>query len=131
VRCGTCAIHRLAVGGGVDDARLGCCVRSISIKLWSQHLTTIGDVIPTLVLVRLSLNLTLTSQVELYTPIERQLGTKEVYTVLGHVYVAGTAAFGYGVKEDGRSIFSVTLTGAVDVMIGLDPARDGLFGASS
>ncbi len=50
-------------------------------------------------------------------------------TVLGHMYVAGHAAVDYGIKKNGVSIFSIALTGAVDVMVNLDPSGDGVFGA--
>ncbi len=69
------------------------------------------------------------SQADLYTPVPGQLGDKGTVTVLGHVFVAGYAGVGYGIEEDGVSIASITLTGAVDFMINLDPAGDGIFGA--
>ena len=59
-----------------------------------------------------------------------QLGDKMTQTVMGHVYVAGYAGVGYGLEEDGVSIASITLTGAVDFMINLDPSNDGIFGAT-
>ena len=69
-------------------------------------------------------------QADLYTPVPGQLGNKGTQTVLGHVYVAGYAGVGYGIEEDGVSIASITLTGAVDFMINLDPSGDGIFGAA-
>ena len=68
-------------------------------------------------------------QENLYTPVVGQLGTVETLTVLGHVYVAGYVAFGYGLEEDGISIASITVTDSVDIMMNLDPDGDGIFGA--
>ena len=68
-------------------------------------------------------------RMNLYTPVVGQLGTVETLTVLGHVYVAGYVAFGYGLEEDGISIASITVTDSVDIMMNLDPDGDGIFGA--
>ena len=66
-------------------------------------------------------------QTSFYTPVTGQLGTDGMINVTGHAYVAGYAAVGYGLEEDGVSIASITLTDAVDFMINLDPDDDGIF----
>ncbi len=66
----------------------------------------------------------------MYTPAKGQLGNKATDAVLGHVYAAGRAAVDYAIQEASQSIFAITLTGAADLTIDLDPADDGFFGAS-
>ena len=49
--------------------------------------------------------------------------------MVGHVYVYGNATLSYGLTVSKVDIFEISAGGPVSMMINLDPAGDGIFGA--